>query len=493
MIEIGEWLPDLPALDNPGVLDAKNVLPFGKSYQSFPSLSVFSSAITARCQGAFSARDKDGNAYNFFGDASKLYQISSGTTPSDASKVGGYTTAADENWEFAQFLGNEIIATNFADTMQSYVMGTSSVFADVTGTPPKARHVGVVRDFLVVGNTFDGSDGNVPNRVRWAGIGTSTSWTVSATTQADYNDLAGDGGWVKKVVGGEIGTIFQERGIWRMTYVGSPNVFQFDKVEDNRGTLASGSVVKASNMIFYLGLDGFYIFDGQRSLPIGADKIDKTVLNELDTTYCNRITAVADPDNKLIFWAYAATGNTSGLSNKVLIYNYAPNAKTRWAYAEPGNIEVLWQSIATGYTLDGLDTVSSSIETLGFSLDSRVWTGDNRLLSAFNSDHKWANFTGTALDAQVDTRETSLTPGKRTKISRVRPVIDGSGTITVQVGERNKQNEDETFGAATSVTTSGDVPVRSNARYHRFRLNVSGGFNHIQGIDVTKSTSGGDR
>ena len=32
---------------------------------------------------------------------------------------------------------------------------------------PRARHVDVVREFLVLGNTNDTTDGAVPNRVWW--------------------------------------------------------------------------------------------------------------------------------------------------------------------------------------------------------------------------------------------------------------------------------------------------------------------------------------
>ena len=490
MIPIGEWLPDLPEYQNPGATTAKNVLPSGASYEQFPGLSVYSSALTARCQGAAFAKDADGNTFNFAGDATKLYRLASGTW-SDVSKVGGYSINAEDRYYFTQF-GNRFIVTNFADPIQSWTLGTSSVFADLSATAPQARYCAVVNNFLVVGNTFDSVDGNVPYRVRWSAIGDPTSWTVSSTTLADYNDLDSSQGWVQQVVGGEYGVVFQERAITRFDYVGSPDVFQFRQVESRRGCIAPGSVIQFSNLVAYLGQDGFYIFDGNQSQAIGTNQVNQTLFNELDLSYLTRITAAADLDKQILYWAVPVSGNNSGNPNKIYMYNYSPNATKRWSFAEV-DTEHLYTSLSEGYTLDTLDSVSGSIDALLFSLDSRVWTGNNFILSAFNSDHKLANFTGTALNAVVETQEVELTQGQRSNLMLVRPVVDGSGTVTIQLGTRNLLSESVTWGNSMTANSSGDFPVRSNARYHRMRINVSGGFNHIQGVDALKFVAAGTR
>lgn len=490
-IEFGEWMPDLPDYMNPGATVCKNVVPAGNSYQPFLAPVVYSSALPARCQGAFSTRDTAGNTSTFAGDATKLYKLASAAY-SDVSIAAGYTTAVDERWFFTQY-GNNVIATNINDAMQVYNLGTSSLFANLSATAPKARYVCRVRDFLVVGNTNDATDGSVPYRVRWPNVEDITDWTVSASTQADYQDLDSADGWVKQVVGGEYGVIFQERAITRMSYIGSPAVFQFAKVESNRGTQAPGSVVKIGNQIAYLGIDGFYIFDGNQSVPIGTNKIDKTFYDDLDANYMERICSVVDFSKQIIYWAYPNADATAGRPNRILCYNYSPNATKRWSRIETVDIEFLFTSYSEGYTLDGLDAISSSIDALAFSLDSRVWTGNNLLLSAFDSSHKQTNFTGTALDAVLETAEAQVNPKGRANITNTRPIIDGSGTVTVQMGARNLHSESASFGSAVSVNTSGYCPVRSNARYHRARVNVTGGFNDAQGIDLIASATAGAR
>ena len=295
-IPFAEWLPDLPTLGS-GSPSIKNVIPGSAGYKQFLGLSVYSGALTAYSRGAVSMKDTSGTTYNFSGDETKLYSLS-GTTWSDVSKtaVGAYATASAEQWEFAKW-GDKCIATNFTNNVQIKSL-TSGNFGDLTGSPPKARHIAVVRDFVVLGNV-----GSVPNKIQWSGINDETAWTASAATQSDSQTLQGNGGDVQAIVGGDRGFVFQQHAIWQMTYIGSPVVFQLDQIEGSRGAFAPKSVIKVGSIIYFLADDGFYKLEGGSSVPIGANKIDKTFFNDLDSTNSHRINAIADISNKLIVWA----------------------------------------------------------------------------------------------------------------------------------------------------------------------------------------------
>lgn len=486
-IPFGEYLPDLPDYKNPGATVAKNVIPGAITYQKFPSAVVYSNALDARCRGAMSYKDSSGNTTNFAGTASKLYKSATGVY-ADVSKVGGYTSGTDERWEFAKY-GERIIATNFSDAIQSFVLGSSSAFANLSATAPQARHITQMRSFVVVGNTFDSVDGNVPHRVRWSALDDPTSWTVSASTQADFQDLDASRGWVQALCGGDYGVIFQERAISRMVYEGSPTIFRFDQVQPGKGTPAPSSVIQIGSLIPYLGIDGFEMFDGSQIIPIGDNKVDRTFWNEVDLSYLHRIFAVPDFDKKLVYWAYPATGNTAGNPNKILCFNITTG---RWSFIEQ-EVEFLYTSLSEGYTLDSLDSTGYNLDTLPFSLDSRVWTGENYLLSGFNTDHKQINFSGTAKDATIETAEMQLFPNYRANVKNTRPMIDGSATVTIQMGARNLLSESASYGAAASVNASGFAPVRSNARYHRVRVNTSGDFNDAQGVEIVDASREGIR
>jgi hypothetical protein len=397
---------------------------------------------------------------------SKLYQQAPGSSSyvdSTRTVGGAYATAIADWWEFVQW-GNTMLATNGIDAPQVVTLGGSN-FAALAGTPPKARHMAVVRDFVVLGNTDDGTAR--PNRVHWSAINNSGDWTISANTQCDVQDLQGDGGWVQKVVGGEYGLVFQERAVWKMTYIGSPVIFQFDLIERSRGAFAPQSVIGWGNMVFFLADDGFYmIVGGSPAIPIGAGKVDTTFLADLRTAYAYRVNAAIDPTNKLVMWAYPGSGSTDGTCNKIMVYNWAVK---RWARVVGMTIEALLRWAATGYSLDGLDSVSTSLDALSDSLDSRAWVGGAQNLAAFSTDHKSYTFTGTAMDAIVDTGEVQLTPGMRSSVLWARPLIDGNAA-TVALRTRNRQADTAAYGSASSQDTTGICALRSNARYHSARV-----------------------
>lgn len=482
VLEAGEWTPDMPDLGNSGIT-AKNVIPWPGAYKSFPSMAVQSAALNARVQGGYFLRDTSGNVYNIAGTTSKLYQqVAGSTTYVDVTRSSGgaYATAIDDFWEIAQW-GNTAIATNFIDDPQVLTLGGTN-FAALGGTPPKARHVAVIRDFVVFGNTS-----LAPNRVKWSAINNSADYVIAAATQSDEQDLQGDGGWVQKIIGGEYGLVFQERAVWKMTYIGSPEIFQFDLIERNRGAFAPQSVIGWGNMVFYLADDGFYlIVGGSPAIPIGAGKVDKTFLADLQTSYGYRINAAIDPTNKLVMWAYPGTGSTDGTCNKIVIYNWSVK---RWSLVEGVAIECFARYASTGYTLEGLDTVSTDLDALPASLDSRIWTGGAQSLAAFDSDHKLNTFAGTAMDATVDTGEMQLSPGMRSSVLWARPLTDGSAA-SVALRSRNRLADTASYGSASTQDSTGICALRSNARYHAARTTTSGAFNFIQGVELHYTQEG---
>lgn len=473
IINFGEWLPDVPILRNPGCSLVNNVRPIAGGYEQFNDLSSYTTALTAACQGAASAKDKDGNAYNYAGDATALYSLTTNTY-NDVSLVGGYTTGAEERWEFEKW-GEQVLATNWNDDIQTITMGGAN-FADLAGTPPRCRTMAAVRDFLFLGNIYDATDGAVPHRIHWSAINDITDWTPSVSTQSDYQDLVGGGGWVQRIIGGEFATIFQEHSIQIASYSGPPTIFRIDEVEKGRGTPAPGSVVKLGKFIFYLGQDGFYYFDGG-SNPIGKNKIDNYFWNDVDSGSLHLMSAAVDPVNSLIIWAYPSSG--SSIANKLLIYNWSTD---RWAPAEV-DIEVMVDALSSGYTMETLDTLSADLDALTIPLDSRFYTGGNSFITAFGSDHAQASFEGAALTAVFQTGEFQPFPDRKGTIRELRPLVSG-GTHSCRLASRGSQSDAITWAASIPQSPSGRFATRKNSRYFRVEVSVSGGFESALGVNV---------
>jgi len=469
-IALGEWLPDQAALNNVGATTALNVFPIDRGYRSINGLTPFTDALDNRARGGYSASSSIGQTHSFAADAGKLYKLGvSGF--SDISKTGGYSTGQEEVWNFAQF-GDYIVAANYNDSLQSYQMGVSSNFADLGGNPPSdIRYLAAIDPgFLVAADE---------QTIHWSGLEDITTWQASATTQAGSQTLP-DGGRIMGIVGGEYGVIIQQNAIRVMRYVGTPLIFEFVKIENIRGTVIPGSVVALGKRVFYKAEDGFYMFDGNQSYPIGDNKIDKDFLEKYDSTYWYRVSAAVDPINKLVIWSYPSQNAIDGQPDKLLIYNYTLN---KWSEAEV-DVQFIYRGMHIGYTLEDLDGISTDIDSITESLDSNTWKGGSFLFSAFNTDNKLCSFSGNDLVAQVETGEFELTPGFRTSLQAVRPLIDCAGSISVEVGGRNLQSEEHAYKAPANVRSTGVAKTRSNKRYHRVKLTITDGFKFALGMDV---------
>ena len=141
--------------------------------------------------------------------------------------------------------------------------GFSGAFADITPSGieavPRLKHIAGMRGFII--------GGNVPSDralFKWSALNKYDLWDVTVE-QAGQQALP-RGGEIKKVLGGEYGVIVCEASIYRVNYIGDPEiVFQISEVIPGHGTSASGSVVQWGNLIYFLDTDGFHVqVHGQR-------------------------------------------------------------------------------------------------------------------------------------------------------------------------------------------------------------------------------------
>jgi hypothetical protein len=484
-----DWAPDLPALANRGETVATNVRPRTVGYGPMPSLSsIGETPLAEYARGALATIDYAGNAHNFAGTQSKLYVIDANGTQ-DVSKSGGYSATNEIRWA-SVIRDEDVFFAQLRDPLQFFNLRTSSLFADVSDDAPRAKHIGVVGRHLILGHTYDNSEGLVPHRIWWPSISNPFSWPTpgSATAlsaQAGRHDLGGEGGWVMSVVGGsEFGVLFQERAITRMDYRGGDVMYQFTTVDTTRGLLIPDLAVPIGRRIFYLAEDGFYFFDQAASVPIGDKRINRTFLNDLDRTYMDRVSWMLDPDAPYLYIAYPVSGNTGGNPNRILVYDWQNNRFSQLSV----EVELLSLVLTPGVTLDTLPY--SNIDTMPGSLDDRQSDVGALTIGAFDTSHDLSTFTGDNLAATIETGDRELAPGRWSLTGHIMPLVTGADP-TVTVGSRPTQEKAITWGTATAKNTSGYVPTRKNSRYHRFRLSIpSDSAFEAVGLDVDSVPTG---
>lgn len=455
-IVFGEWMPDQPGISG-ALSDAKNCVSQAVGYGPFPQSVEFSEAAAENLTSVFASKQPDGVTKLFAAGRTKIYTVSGVGALTEENS--GYTTAATERFRFTQF-GDTIIATNNSEKLQSWVLGSSSAFADLAAAAPIAKYITVVRDFVVVANTYESSK-QEQYRVRWSGINDESTWTPSATNQADFQDIA-DGGQIMGIRGGEFGLVLLERSIHRMSYIGTPLIFQFDNISRNKGCMVSGSITQYQGITFFLSDDGFYMCDGQQVQPIGSEKVDRWFLDDVSENDYGTMSAAVDPVRKLILWNYKSKDG----SRKLIIYNF--NTK-KWTYADAGTDYISDASSASS-TLEELDSISASIDALETPLDSILFAGGKYFLGG-TFGTKVTTYTGTPMTARIQTGD--IEAGGQSLINLARPQVD-QGSATIAAASRRLLSEDITYGTPVAADDDNRVGLRNSGKYHRIQVNPTG-------------------
>lgn len=387
-----------------------------------------------------------------------------------------YTTQSGDRVRFTQF-GSQIIFTNNSQRLQAWDLTSSTSFKNLSDSAPIAKFITVVRDFVVVANTNEGSQ--KPYRVRWSALNNETDWVENVNTQSDYQDIP-DGGQIVGIRGGEFGIVFLDRAIHRMTYVGTPFIFQFDNISRNKGCIASGSIAQYQGISFFLSDDGFYMCDGQTVQPIGAEKVDRFFFNDASEFDFPSMSAAVDPVRKLVIWNYKGVDGNRHL----IIYNFATK---KWTYADAGT-DYISESSTSSSTLEELDTLSASIDALAISLDSLMFMGGKYFLGGTKGTTVMT-YTGSNLTARLATGD--LGEGARTVVTLVKPQVD-NGSASIAISSRQLLNQQVTYGTAVAASSENRVSLRSSGNYHRIQINPSGNnWKNATAVDVEIVPQGG--
>jgi hypothetical protein len=354
LLPFGEYKPDVSDYEGQATRNILNAIPRGDGYGPFPSFSAYTSALPSACRGAFYALKSDGTVVTFAGTSTKLYRLNNTDfTWTDVSLSGGTYSALSSTaqWQFAQ-TGDLVFATQANAVLQVFDLSSATTFVNALGSPPQAAYISVVGRFLVLSGLLSS-----PFRIQWSGLNSfnaSTSWD-GLTAGSDHQDFP-DGGIVRGVAGGEAGIIFQDQAIRRMSYVpGSPIIFQIDRITQDKGLYAPYSIIRAGERILFYAGQGFHkIEPGGVPEQIGRERVDRTLLADLDKSNLQLFVGAADPRSTRVYWAYKSVSGTVGTFDKLLGYDFLLDR----FFPVSVTGEYLLGISQTGLTLENLDSIS---------------------------------------------------------------------------------------------------------------------------------------
>lgn len=481
-VPFSAWEPDKAELNGQTTGDISNVLCSVNSYIPFPDFAALTSALSAKPLGYFQARSLSGQVSTFVGTATKLWKLDNTTlTWEDVSKSATtYAANDDAQWCFEQF-GEYVVAVNINDNPQVFQLGVSTDFDNLAGSPPKAAFVKAWGDFLCLMQLATDA-----SAVHWSALNDITGWTIG-TDNSDTQSFP-EGGAVQGSSRATNPLIFMERAIYLGTFVpGSSIIFSFVKIHDKRGAKSPYSIASRGENTFFADEGSFFQIAADGSIAdIGFEKVSRTIFGQLASSDIGSMVGAIDPFYSRAYWTMDIGG--TGSFNTILTYDWLLQ---RWSKASQVNYGI-FPAATAGYTLEGLDAVSSSLDALPYSLDSKVWQGGAPVLAAFNSTFQMGFFNGQPKEAVITTQEQGDITGGVTLITSVYPVVDNDN-CTIAIGSRFKRGEAVSYtGEITGTSATGRFDKLSAARFQRVRVTIPAGedWTQAQGVDIAAQPAG---
>jgi hypothetical protein len=485
-VPFGEWLPDMPELNNPGAVEALNVIPAEGGYVSFGQHTPDDLRILPeQVRGAAAVVSERDIVQLFAGTIGGVYtDIGSGFV-----SILSRLVSSSYAWKFIR-VNEQMVALHPDIFPVRTPVNTDTAMVNVGGNPPKAECGAQVGDFLMLGNLYDDPDdfhGAFPARVRWGGFNNvDDPWVSDPATQADFQDMPAAGGAVRAISGREYGTIFQDRMISRATYRGLPEIFDIVTVEDKRGCIARDSIVDVGAVQLGIAEDGFFMWNGTNTTLLGTNKVNRYFFNKLQYGSRSRIAGAVDFVNGCAMWAFPT--DSSGLLNEIIIYSYKED---KWSHSIQ-TLEFLFESAKSSVTLEDL---TDPLETYTEPFDSDFYrNGGRSRMAAFNDSHQYGLFDGAPQAAVLDTSEATGPEGRRVFVNAVRPLVDLALPLaSVQIVARDQMiGQPLIFSDPVSQEIDGQCSTIGDGRYMRFRVNipVDAVWRHAVGVEVARKPSG---
>jgi hypothetical protein len=305
--------------------------------------------MTGKARAMIIWRADDSTRFYVVGTHSKLYAFTQSVTAgyditpagftagrADATAVGGYggglygagtygtprvdnTTIQDATMWTMDTFGQYWYGVSPDDTLiYKWTLNTGAVAVALGGTAPTNNSAIVVSPERFV---FSLGAAGVKRRVQWADQESDSTWTASATNQAGDFDIQSQGRLMcgKRLRATTV--IWTDLDVHIAEYIGLPYVYRFTRVGENCGIISRGAGVTNDSTAIWMGINGFYIFDGV-TRPIPCDVYDY-VFSDINLVQRSKVTAVLNSQFNEVWWYYPSSASTE--NDRYVFWNYAEN------------------------------------------------------------------------------------------------------------------------------------------------------------------------
>ena len=204
-----------------------------------------------------------------------------------------------------------------------------SVLEDV----PKVQNLIFVADInrfvFAMGCNDVGSAIQDPMLIRWCDQESILVWYPQPTNQAGSVRLSHGSRIVSAIQTRQEIVVLTDSTVYSLQYVGAPIVWSTQLLGDNISIIGQNAIAQASNVVYWMGVDKFYKYDG-RVQTLRCD-LRQYVFSDINLTQAAQVFAGTNEGFNEVWWFYCS--NNSTVVDKYVVYNYLEDV---WYYGTMG-------------------------------------------------------------------------------------------------------------------------------------------------------------
>jgi hypothetical protein len=232
--------------------------------------------------------------------------------------------ASGNTFNLAATAGGAAITTTGTQSGDHYIVPNGVPVTSLAN----ASDVPVVQNFVFVsdisrfvfafGCNDYGSTVQNPMLVRWSDQESVVNWTPSATNQAGSVTLSHGSSIITAVQTRQEILVWTDSAIYSLQYIGPPVVWSSQLMGDNISILGQNAATQASGVVYWMGVDKFYIYDG-RLQTLSCD-LRRYVYQDINLQQNQQVFASTNEGFNEVWWFYCSAGSLT--ANRYVVYNY---------------------------------------------------------------------------------------------------------------------------------------------------------------------------
>jgi hypothetical protein len=196
--------------------------------------------------------------------------------------------------------------------------GSVSLIVDVPTVQNNITVSDSSRFVIAFGCNDYGSSVLDPMLIRWSAQDDIYNWTPDPTNQAGFIRISHGSEIVGIVQTRQEIVVFTDSSVYSLQYLGPPYVWVPQLLGDNISIMSPNAAVIASGIVYWMGVDKFYMYDG-RVQTLNCD-LRRYIFNDLNQEQALQVFAGTNEGFNEVWWFYCSANSTT--VDRYVIYNY---------------------------------------------------------------------------------------------------------------------------------------------------------------------------